>query len=770
MSSVSVSTTPPPSYTSQDREKERGREDRRSVVEKEEGGVDHNGGHSPSRNSNRSVHSHSGGDDNNDQRSTKSTREKEKRRSHRSSRHHHHDEDKTPSQAGHSNRSVHGGDDDNEDKRSTKTLERRHSHRSHRSSRHYPRDEDKVASEAATLRDVTEDDLQRITRSHMRRSQFGPELLKEIAKNGLPEDYEQEGQQKFRVVTGAEARSIYNEVIKEDEERLAHRHRDITPPGHWKDHRHNPVVFAFPVHVPAPGPLRAGGRKVVDYYMSLKGKTGTHRLKGASRKNDFLEPEFLKIAQGLDEHQKKRFSRLSTSQLTSKSAEELRPPITSSQSAPPAPLSALDPKEDPFTPPKPPFLAASLRDSNPSVLSLPNLGLSLPLRVTNPDPASSSGTDSKRASIVVNSSDAKRSPKKHDDTSKASGKHMSTLEPVAERDEMPPRKHRHKHKHHHHRPRRELNSSSESISASSTSSVSSHEKKRPKDEILIVLMDSDSDNDKNSRLTRSYSTRVPTRRTSTRVSPWNAPAVTSNGEVHRYVPGLHDELNDDDEDSSEDEEDDEMPSIPIKTALQALGLHSHNNSMPNLSYPSPYISPLPQPQLPTPASLHRSLPPMSTHFQRSATLPTPASIHQSLPPTSSPYRFSAGTELYSTPQAFSTPNLPHAHSSPALGVSSPNSSYVMPWVSSLSTPLHSSPGSLPPVEHPAAGYSSPYVPQKQAPYPYTPVQVYSSPVGSLPHASPYVHMSGGSGGGNVPLPAISIYAGTPAMAPEAQLY
>ncbi|KAF9260857.1 hypothetical protein L218DRAFT_563606 [Marasmius fiardii PR-910] len=283
-----------------------------------------------------------------------------------------------------------------------------------------------------------------------------------------------------------------------------------------------------------------------------------------------------------------------------------------------------------------------------------------------------------------------------------------------------------------------------------------------------------------SRLRRNNSARLPSRRTSTRNSPWNAPAATSNGEIHRYVPGVHDEPGDD-EDSSEEEE--ELSHIPMKSALKALGLHPHNSSLPNLTHPSPHPSMLPQPHQPTPASIHPSLP-VASPFRRSTTLPTPVSIHQSLPPTSSPYRLGPAAELYSTPQSFSTPNL---HTSPAplgsaLGSLTPNSSYVMPWVSSeyAPTPIPPTIASLPPGEHPAACasvYSSPYVPPAQVPYTYSnagtpsrePLQIYASPNSAMNHTSPFVGASG-SGGGFVPLPAISVYAGTPAMRPDAQLY
>ncbi|KAG7100014.1 hypothetical protein E1B28_001801 [Marasmius oreades] len=722
---MSSSSSPPPSYSSKDMEACLGKEEKEQSAT-----VDHeeNGGHSPSRSSNHSLYS--GGDDKEERNSIRS---REKRRSHRSSRHHHQRDDKSSS-----------------------------------------------PKPAASVKDLSEKDLDRIARKHMRRSQLcGPEFLEELAKNGAAEGYEEDGQ-KFRVVAGSEARSIYNEVLREDAERTIHDFKpEITPSAHSRDHRHGPVVFAFPVHTPAT--LRAGGRKVVDYYMTWKGKTGTHHLKGERRKKDFLEPEFMKIAQGLDEYVKNRLSTLSTSPLEENGKgkdESNQPTMPTSHSAPPAPQSIDD--SGPLIPPRPPGLSASLRDSNPSVLSLPYLGATgarspLLLRVTNPDPASSSGSDSKRASLVVEpltSSATKRTHKKHDEASKPSGKHTSSLEPVVEDDESS-RKHRHKHR----RSRREANGSSESLSGSSTSS--SRKKKRSKDEILIVLLDSDHEKDKVSRLKRNNSARLPSRRTSTRSSPWNAPAATSNGEIHRYVPGVHDEP-DDDEDSSGEEG--ELPRIPMESALKALGLHPHNSSMPNLAHPS-HPS-----QQPTPASIQSSLH-VASPYRRSTTLPTPMSIHQALPPTSSPYHLGERPEIYSTPYSFSTPNLPHAHSSPASplggahGSLAPNTSYVMPWVSPdyASTPIPTV-GSLPPGEHPAASasvYSSPYVPPVQAPYPYSnagtpsrvPLQIYASPNSAMNRTSPFVGASGsGAGGGMVPLPALSVYAPSPCMRSEAQLY
>lgn len=60
-----------------------------------------------------------------------------------------------------------------------------------------------------------------------------------------------------------------------------------------------PVVFAY----------ANAGSKVVDYYMTWKGKQKAHRLKGAARKGDYLDEEFqTKRLSKLDE-QWKRTSR-----------------------------------------------------------------------------------------------------------------------------------------------------------------------------------------------------------------------------------------------------------------------------------------------------------------------------------------------------------------------------------------------------------------------------------------------------------------------------
>lgn len=68
-------------------------------------------------------------------------------------------------------------------------------------------------------------------------------------------------------------------------------YREWTSDGHpfsRKKLQHNPAVI-----LAKPG--KEAGRRVVDYYYSLKGKTGTRPLKGANRQSQFLEGEFAKL-------------------------------------------------------------------------------------------------------------------------------------------------------------------------------------------------------------------------------------------------------------------------------------------------------------------------------------------------------------------------------------------------------------------------------------------------------------------------------------------
>ncbi|KAF9071947.1 hypothetical protein BDP27DRAFT_446227 [Rhodocollybia butyracea] len=108
--------------------------------------------------------------------------------------------------------------------------------------------------------------IERIARQSVRSSRYiNVELLKQIAKQGgLPKDLEQQGLPKFKVITGSEATRVYEKALREDDRASA-----ISHDSHGKRRpryaEQRPIVFAYPG-------LRAG-RKVVDYYMTWKGKT-----------------------------------------------------------------------------------------------------------------------------------------------------------------------------------------------------------------------------------------------------------------------------------------------------------------------------------------------------------------------------------------------------------------------------------------------------------------------------------------------------------------
>ncbi|EEB91718.1 hypothetical protein MPER_09882, partial [Moniliophthora perniciosa FA553] len=261
-----------------------------------------------------------------------------------------HDDEGTSREKGRSHRpeSNASSPTDNDDNKSTKTSPEQSNETRHTEKHH-----------------LSQEDIERLRRNYIRRSQYGPDLLKELARNGVPQDFDAEGLPNFRVVAGKEARTIFNDILRE-EERLAHGQKRSLSIG-----KERPIVFAFPHHPPNPA-LRAG-RGVVDFYLHhLKGKTGTNRLKGGRRKMSFLDGEldenFMKIKQSIDNLAQKRLS----AALSQEGAEEhLRPPITTSQSAPAA-VPTTDPKDESLGPPKRPRISS--RDSNPSVLSLPYLG------------------------------------------------------------------------------------------------------------------------------------------------------------------------------------------------------------------------------------------------------------------------------------------------------------------------------------------------------------------------------------------------------------
>ncbi|KAF5384024.1 hypothetical protein D9757_006941 [Collybiopsis confluens] len=642
-----------------------------------------------------------------------------------------------------------GGDDDNSSSRSeTSSVSRRRSRR-HSTHSHDPR--------------LPPEIIERIARQSVRSSRhINAELLKQIAKQGgLPQHMKQEGLPKFKVITGSEATRVYEKTLREDDRASAISHDSSK--RRIRHFEQRPIVFAYPG-------LRAG-RKVVDYYMTWKGKTPkAHRLKGAGRRVDILDGEFKNLSKTLDEYGKKVNKRLSalvsTDPTTPKAstfdptlaltrddldtlAEPTRPAAVQVESAP-AVLTTTSPNDsDPLPPPRPPYARTN---SNGSAVSLPTLGL--PLVVVNPDAkSSSSGQDSRRTSLVLGSN------KPTKDKSPLSQVLTAVEE---ERDDAKStsssrtRHGRHERKHHSKDGRgrdssRSPNSSNESLSGSSSGHDKRHGKSNKDDEILIVLL-GDKQSSWHGIIGRRDSKKESiTRKPPQRVSPWSGPVANSMGEIHRFVP-RGDPRNDssrerdthstEDDDSSDDDFSDEAGArtphdlddpliLSLKARLMALGLHPSTRS--------PKATPLP-PYLIHSPYLHS----------------TPANLngHVSLQPTS--------------PYSISAPNLPL----PAQSYSPETSSYVMPFVSNDPA---SSPWPLAPT--PAGSmYASPYIPAAQISYStsaagaYTPgsvVQPSPAPTASLTlyAQSPGTYVMSGTATGasamQIPLPQLSGYTSSP---------
>ncbi|KAL0951984.1 hypothetical protein HGRIS_008637 [Hohenbuehelia grisea] len=109
---------------------------------------------------------------------------------------------------------------------------------------------------------VSVESLQRIAGNEVRRSKYGPEFLKLVADHGLSGETDAEG--KFKVVTGSEAVSIYEGFVGEHQAESSSS-RQLERKSSTALVPQQPVVFAFTAS--------DGARKVVDYYMTWRGKT-----------------------------------------------------------------------------------------------------------------------------------------------------------------------------------------------------------------------------------------------------------------------------------------------------------------------------------------------------------------------------------------------------------------------------------------------------------------------------------------------------------------
>ncbi|KAJ8515398.1 hypothetical protein ONZ45_g7172 [Pleurotus djamor] len=230
----------------------------------------------------------------------------------------------------------------------------------------------------------------------VRRSIYGPEFLQQLAEVGLSAEAKNAaGGGNFKVVTGSEAMSIYESYVNVQEKPESSPPKEQAKPVEITKPPQQPIVFAFTAS--------DGARKVIDYYMTWKGKARTRPLKGPERKASFLNAEFNKVAEALDSEYK-RLSILGEAPfetvpqtLATPSAQPVTEP---NADLPTDTVSPAKPVPPPINPPKPSDVIEPARLSASSVVSLPLLnmirgvpmGNRLPLFVTNPDPSSSSTT------------------------------------------------------------------------------------------------------------------------------------------------------------------------------------------------------------------------------------------------------------------------------------------------------------------------------------------------------------------------------------------
>ncbi|KAJ7572010.1 hypothetical protein C8J56DRAFT_994645 [Mycena floridula] len=507
------------------------------------------------------------------------------------------------------------------------TRRRRDSQRKHTSAK---------SSESTPLEDkpLSPATVEAIAKQQFRQSSYSPEFLKAYAKN-------EQGSGNVKVVTGEEADHIYQDMLRQDDP-------DLTNPD--KTLASNPnrrVVFAFPC-------VRAG-RKVVDLYMQkYRKKEKIHELKGTLRKGGFLDMEFNKFQRKIDEEHRRSqvepMKRISSSPLA-----RPRPPLrTSSPKPQSAPEVMQSTEEDLDDLPRPRMPVADLdRNSMASVTSLPLLNMipgvpmshRLPLRVTNPDPGSPTySLSSNRGSAIVRADEGFPSSSviPMPVVPEVVPAPVETDDPV---ETAPDKKHRSKKSRH----RRHERTSSEDGSPENSP------------EILIVLMD-DEKAPKRSTWHKGDTPKMPIRKPSRRLSPWNGPLAHSDGEIQRYPHSGSGHETDNETDDSDDEDGwNTGPVVPMRAALTALGY---------LPQPSTY-SPAPSyaPSLPRSfASGPAPYPPFGHSYQASPYAP-PLSNYTT--PYTTPYA-SPYASPYSTPYTMSSPQLPaQNYPSPYVGAASP---------------------------------------------------------------------------------------------------
>lgn len=505
----------------------------------------------------------------------------------------------------------------------------------------------------------------------VRRSRCGADFLEELVQGGpgTVDALCREIGKRFRVVSGMEAIKIYKTFV--DNETQIDEEKEKAEVQH--------LVFAVSV--------RDAGRKLMDYYLTWKGKTKANTVK--ERRHDFLDSEFRKVARSID----KEFRRASIygssvassvgnpdSKTSLKEAESEAPSPTSEEVKPasrPASVSVAVATTSVELPNESPLSATD------SVLSLPYLnmirnvpvGNRLPLRITNPDRLSmlSNSTASNKdlelkipQKPVTTLSTVKENEDENQSTHMAENTSISLMDAVPsvspDNDAVSTAS-----------PRSARTKDSNRLPTLSSPSENKNKGRNSNrdsvgSEFVIVLLDEklmDEKTEKSPRtwhgLERQFS-RKSSISTPRRVSPWDGPLARDNGITYRTRPVIPSPENGDS--SSSEEEWENAPVIPLQ-ALVMTSLAPSSISTPKAPFSEPsspvhvrYKATYPTPMLPTSPPYALGVASPSISLAGSAVLPYTHAAYPRIAPRPPTY---LGTP-YNTAYAASVASVASYHS------------------------------------------------------------------------------------------------------------
>ncbi|KAJ3574628.1 hypothetical protein NP233_g1635 [Leucocoprinus birnbaumii] len=226
------------------------------------------------------------------------------------------------------------------------------------------------------------DTLRLIAGSGVRRSKCRAEFLEKLAKS--PDDLsalDKDVAERLRIVTGKEAVAFFRKFV--GEEPLSSGLRSEEELERLKKIMDEPVVFGVCV--------LAAGRRVVDYYMTWRGKSRTNADDSDPRRGAW-DHDFRRVRKSIDHgYQRQTSTRDGDDDTRAHRSDKLKkrpltPPPHKRNPPPHITISSHDAVPDLLPSPGPP-------SANDSVISLPFLGAirnvplsnRLPLRITNPD-------------------------------------------------------------------------------------------------------------------------------------------------------------------------------------------------------------------------------------------------------------------------------------------------------------------------------------------------------------------------------------------------